>query len=477
MTSLILLKMRIPYNRDTGYSALAVNFSGLSTSPPHRSAYEKLLKIHLSALGCRLNEAELEQWATRFSAAGDTIAGTADDADVLVMNTCAVTREAVAKSRRKLQRLQRENPTAKLVVSGCYSELESPTALAELGVDLVVPNARKEQLVPMTRAAFADLSMPAAATLPAEAPLFQRNRHRAFIKIQDGCRYKCTFCIVTVARGAERSRTIEQIVSEVRALHDDGIHEVVLTGVHVGGYGSDLGSDVSGQAIGLAHLVKALLDDTDIERIRFASVEPWDLSPVFLELFANPRVQPHMHLPLQSGSDTILRRMARRCKTNEFARLTNELRERVKGFQVTTDVICGFPGESEVEWQQSLEFIATQRFAHIHVFTYSEREGTRAAGLPDSVPVPVRQARSRTLHALAKQLKADALDQAIGERCEILWERGRADQSSDGQTLWRHSGYTPNYLKCNTVSPHDISNCILPATLESRDGERLTARL
>jgi len=434
------------------------------------------LKIHLSALGCRLNEAELEQWAVRFSAAGDSISGEASDADVLVMNTCAVTREAVAKSRRKLLRLQRENPQAKLVVSGCYSELESPTALAELGVDLVVPNADKEQLVPMTRKAFADPGMPASATVPAEAPLFQRNRHRAFIKIQDGCRYRCTFCIVTVARGAERSRSIEEIVAEVRKLHADGIHEVVLTGVHVGGYGSDLGKDAHGVSIGLTHLVRALLDDTDIERIRFASVEPWDLSAPFLDLFANPRVQPHMHLPLQSGSDTVLRRMARRCKSAEFSRLCEDLRARAPGFQVTTDIICGFPGETEFEWEESLEFIATQQFAHIHVFTYSEREGTRAANLPDQVAVPIRQARSKRLHVLAKQLKHSVLEEAIGEQCEILWERGHKVQV-EGQTLWQHSGYTPNYLKCKTLSETNIGNRILAATLSSREENHLIAEL
>jgi len=252
------------------------------------------VRIHLSALGCRLNEAELEQWAESFANAGDTIAHAPEDADVLVMNTCAVTREAVRKSRQRVQRLQRANPSAKLVVSGCYSSLESPAALAELGIDLVVPNTDKDRLVPLTREAFASPSMPEAATRPAEAVLFQRNRHRAFIKIQDGCRYRCTFCIVTLARGAERSRPIADIVTEVQRLHTNGVQEIVLTGVHVGGYGSDLDDSAN-----LYTLVQALLDNTEVPRIRFASVEPWDLSPEFLTLFDNPRVQPHMPLPLQ----------------------------------------------------------------------------------------------------------------------------------------------------------------------------------
>jgi threonylcarbamoyladenosine tRNA methylthiotransferase MtaB len=227
------------------------------------------VRIHLSALGCRLNEAELEQWATAFKGAGDQITNRTDDADVLVMNTCAVTKEAVRKSRQKLQRLQRENPSAKLVVSGCYSELAPATEMAELGVDLIVPNTQKDNLVALTRSAFTDPGMPQAATIPATTALFNRNRHRAFIKIQDGCRYRCTFCIVTVARGAERSRTISDIIDEVQQLQSEDVKEIVLTGVHVGGYGSDLDTN-------LDSLVKALLAETDIPRIRFASVEPWD---------------------------------------------------------------------------------------------------------------------------------------------------------------------------------------------------------
>ena len=411
------------------------------------------MRVHLSALGCRLNEAELEQWASHFSAAGDIVTAEVATADVMVMNTCAVTREAVRKSRQKLQRLQRDNPAAKLVVSGCYSSLESPEALAELGVDLVVPNTEKDALVSRTRAAFASHSMPASATMPAEAALFTRNRHRAFIKIQDGCRYRCTFCIVTVARGAERSRSISDICNEVNTLHEDGIKEIVLTGVHVGGYGSDIDTD-------LATLVKSLLTDTDMPRIRFASVEPWDLSPAFLELFANPRVQPHMHLPLQSGSDTVLRRMARRCKTADFARLTDELRQAIPGFNVTTDIIAGFPGETDEEWRESLAFIQTQNFGHIHAFTYSERDGTKAATLPNPVAPAVRQSRNRELHEMARELKTTQLTRCVGQTVDVLWERGTKIQVRDGTPLWKHSGYTPNYFRVETLSTENLANDI-----------------
>ncbi len=419
------------------------------------------MKIHLNSLGCRLNEAELEQWANDFTRSGNIVTADAEDADVIVMNTCAVTKEAVRKSRQRTQRLQRTNPSAKLVISGCYSSLESPSALAELGVDLVVPNTQKDQLVKMTRDAFSLPTMPESATQPAEAPLFRRNRHRAFIKIQDGCRYRCTFCIVTVARGEERSRSIEDIVHEVNNLHQNDVHEIVLTGVHVGGYGSDLDTN-------LYKLVASLLEQTQIPRIRFASVEPWDLSPEFLTLFSNPRVMPHMHLPLQSGCDSVLKRMARRCKTEDFSSLVKGLKAQVPNFNVTTDLIVGFPGETEEEWQTTLRYLQELQFGHMHIFTYSEREGTKAASLPNKVPKAIRQARSKELHIVAAQQKDIALQAALGQTLDVLWERGEACEAG-----FKHLGYTPNYLKVETLSQSNISNQILPTHLTHIDSDRL----
>ncbi len=419
------------------------------------------MKVHLSSLGCRLNEAELEQWAGEFARAGDSIEREAADADVLVLNTCAVTREAVRKSRQRIQRLQRDNPSAKVIVSGCYSTLEKPAQLAELGVDLVVPNTNKDKLVPLARQTFAEPVMPEGATSPAEYALFRRNRHRAFIKIQDGCRYRCTFCIVTVARGSERSRTIKDITHEVQQLCQQGIQEIVLTGVHVGGYGSDIDCE-------LKSLVEALLADTDIPRIRFASVEPWDLSADFLTLFSNRRVMPHMHLPLQSGSDSVLRRMARRCKTADFTELCQALRSAVPGFNVTTDIIAGFPGETDQEWRESVDYLQSlPAFGHIHIFTYSEREGTKAASLPNPVPPQIRQKRSRELHQIAANQRKSAQALQINQTVPVLWERG---QPENGQI--RHWGYTPNYMKVTTLSDADLTNQILDTRLEaiSEDG-------
>lgn len=401
------------------------------------------MKVHLKALGCRLNEAELEQWSQQFRAAGHEIVNTSPDADVLVLNTCAVTNEASGKSRRLMHRLYRDNPEAKLVVSGCYATLQTDQVAESLGVDLVVPNEDKDQLPAKVMQAFELPVMPKIAIEPGETSLFMRGRHRAFIKIQDGCRYRCTFCIVTVARGDERSRTEADIIDEINQLHAQGIQEIVLTGVHVGGYGSDL-PDSS-----LFSLVKRVLAETDIPRIRFASVEPWDLPDGFFELFLNPRVMPHMHLPIQSGSDSVLRRMARRCKTEEFTGLVQAARTEIPGFNVTTDIIVGFPGETEDEWEETLAFVETTGFGHMHIFTYSPREGTKAARLSNPVQELVKKERSRSLHALGDRMKQQWLQQQCDTTVPVLWERER--QNEDGQFIY--TGYTPNY--CKVVSKYE----------------------
>ncbi|MDX1606078.1 MAG: radical SAM protein, partial [Candidatus Competibacterales bacterium] len=263
------------------------------------------MQVHLSALGCRLNEAELEQWAQRVRAAGHAVVTEPEAADLVVLNTCAVTGAAARKSRQAIRRLHRRNPAARLVVSGCQATLEPARTAAELGVDLVVPNPDKDRLVERVSEVLDLPDGSAMAGTGAEA-LFARGRSRAFVKVQDGCRYQCTFCITTVARGAERSRPLAEVVAEVDRLHADGVAEVVLTGVQLGGYRDPGGGD-------LAALLAALLRETEMPRIRLGSLEPWGLDESFFALFEDPRLMPHLHLPLQSGSDRVLRRMARRC--------------------------------------------------------------------------------------------------------------------------------------------------------------------
>ncbi len=393
--------------------------------------------IYLDSLGCRLNEAELEGWARAFHSGGCRRVAEPESANLVVLNSCAVTAEAARKSRQFVRRIHRRNPSARLVVTGCYAELE-PVTVAELtGVDVVLGNEEKERLVEKLLDDLDIVTMPGMATEPDGAHLFATGRTRAFVKVQDGCRHRCTFCIVTIARGDERSREIQTLVDEINALHRDGYQEAVLTGVHLGGYGHDLGTD-------LTSLVGRVLAETSIPRIRLSSIEPWDLPVDFWALWRNPRLMPHIHLPLQSGADSVLKRMGRRCDTEGYRRLVAEARAAIGDLTLTTDIIVGFPGETDAEWADTLSFARESTFGHIHIFTYSPRQGTAAAGYPGHLPAEVTRARSRELHAVAEETKHAYLSRFVGSTRPVLWE-SVSGGSEDDPPRWR--GLTDNYLR------------------------------
>jgi threonylcarbamoyladenosine tRNA methylthiotransferase MtaB len=421
------------------------------------------MQVYLTSLGCRLNEAELQMWADEFSQQGLTVTSQKEDASLMVINTCAVTSEAARKSRQTIRKLHRKNPTSKLVVTGCYASLEKKEAQDLLGVDLIVSNSDKSKLPELAKELIEWKSMPLAATEPDESALFVRNRERAFIKIQDGCRYRCTYCIVTVARGEEISRTIEDLLDEIFRLENDGVKEIVLTGVHVGGYGSDLDTC-------LYDLVVAILEKTMIPRIRFASVEPWDLPENFFQLFKNKRLMPHMHLPIQSGSNAILKKMSRRCKSETFLALIKAARNVVPDFNVTTDIIVGFPGETDEDFELSKTIIEQAKFGHIHIFSYSNREGTKAARLPNQIDFPIKKNRSQSLHKIADKTKEKVMKEMIGKTQSILWE-GQPKITAEG--MFRSFGHTENYHKIYSEYPqsNDLSNQVLACKIVAYDEE------
>ena len=430
------------------------------------------MKVYLASIGCRLNEAEVATWARQFQLTGHQVTATPADADALIFNSCAVTNEAARKSRQFVKRLHRQNPSARLVVTGCYASLEPEKVRALMGVDLVVSNQEKDALAAQVAGDLQTPGMPAMATEPGAVYVYPGSRTRAFVKVQDGCRNRCTFCIVTVARGDERSRPIADIVDEINALHEAGYREAVLTGVHLGGYGDDLGEN-------LFSLVRAILADTDIPRLRLSSLEPWDLPPRFFELWESPRLMPHLHLPLQSGSDRILRRMARRYTVDAYARLIADARSAIPDFNLTTDVIVGFPGESEEDWAQTVDFVQKVGFGHLHIFTYSTRAGTAAARMPHQVPGDVKRARSHQLHAIAAQMKAQTLARYVGAVQPVLWE-GPGQTLPSGELRW--SGYTGNYLRVEVITPadSDLENRIETVRLTSLAGDppdRLTGEI
>ncbi len=418
------------------------------------------MQVAFQTLGCRLNEAETEAWARQFRAAGAAVVPAAQ-ADVVVLNTCAVTGEAARKSRQWVRRLRRANPRARLVVSGCYATLHPEQVARELGVDLVIPNHDKDRLVERVRQL-----LPFAAA-PTETPVFPRSRQRAFVKVQDGCRHRCTFCIVTVARGEERSRPIDAVVAEIRALRAGGVQEAVLSGVHLGGYGSDLG-------VSLTDLLAAVLARTDLPRLRLGSLEPWELGEGFFALFENPRLMPHLHLPLQSGSDAVLKRMARRCRVDDFRELVRLARRYRPDLVLTTDIIVGFPGETEADFERTLTLVAEIGFAHVHIFPYSPREGTAAAAFPGQVDERTKKARCRRLHELAARLRRRALEAHVGRTAAVLWEKAETRAGRTG-----FSGYTPHYLRAWTAAAPeaDLGNRIQTVRLTgiAPEGDRLIA--
>ena len=429
------------------------------------------MNIYLAAIGCRLNEAELETWSRQLQDAGHHVVEAPTRAHAMVFNSCAVTTEAARKSRHFVRRLHRQNPSAPVVVTGCYAALEREKVAALMGVDLVVSNEDKDDLVARVIERAEDWQMPQLAEEPDSQPLFVEGRTRAFIKVQDGCRNRCTFCIVTIARGKERSRSVDEVVEEINALHAQGFQEAVLAGVHLGGYGSDIGSSLS-------ELVSAVLDRTTIPRVRLGSLEPWDLPDGFWSLWRrSDRLCAHLHLPLQSGSDSVLRRMARRCFTERYAELVSEARAVIPHLNITTDLIVGFPGETEEEWAQTLEYVERIGFGHIHIFAYSAREGTTAARMKGQLPKATKRARSRDAHGLAERMKNEHLTRFVGRFQDVLWEGG-SEEMPDGQA--RVFGYTDNYLRveATVAGGRDLTNRITPVLItEVVEGGRLSGQI
>lgn len=413
------------------------------------------MKIHLRMLGCRLNQAEIDTMARQFRQQGHEIVDDAAQADQIVVNTCAVTNEATRSSRKLIRELNRAASDAAITVTGCYAQIAPDEINVLPGVATVIDNTGKDTLVQhITGVAvepFDHEPISREEALPGAS-----GRTRAFVKVQDGCDNACTFCVTTVARGDGRSRALADVLDEVRFLQRSGFQEVVLTGVHLGSYGHD-----RGQPDGLLDLTRAILADTDIPRLRLSSLEPWDLSPGFFDLWQNPRLCRHLHLPLQSGCDDTLRRMRRHTNQQDFAALVQAARERIPGISITTDVIVGFPGETEAEFAASADFIDRMDFAKLHVFRYSRRPGTPAARMRGHVREADKKARSAQLLALSDAQEQRFAEAQAGLAPAVLWEQVLG-ATQDG---FINVGYTDNYIRVKGVHPRVLTNHITPARL------------
>jgi threonylcarbamoyladenosine tRNA methylthiotransferase MtaB len=421
------------------------------------------LKIYLDTIGCRLNQAEIESYARQFRAAGHDLVADPADADLAVVNTCAVTRAAVSDSRAKVRQLHRAG-VEEVILTGCWSTVQPDQAAALEGVSRLVPNEDKDRLV-------ADLlQMPVVAydLEPIERQPIPggRLRTRAFIKAQDGCDNRCTFCVTTLARGPGRSRPVTEILADIRSAGQ--AREVVLTGVHLGSWGADLSPRSH-----LRDLVQRILAETDVPRLRLSSLEPWDLDEEFFSLWDDPRLCPHLHLPLQSGCAAILRRMARKTTPEAFAELVASARTIIPGVAITTDVIAGFPGESQAEFEESLEFVRQMRFAGGHVFTYSARPGTAAACMPDQVPHAERKQRNAQMRDVFAEAQHAYRKEFLGQVLPVLWE----SSAFLGKEGWELSGLTGNYLRVHARAPHRMWNQITPVRLAELTGGYLQGNI
>lgn len=419
------------------------------------------MRVRLETLGCRLNISEVESLARGFLAAGHQVTGPGERVDVCVLNTCAVTGVAARKSRQLARHLKRTNPGTLMVVTGCYAELE-PEQVNALGVDMLVGNQDKEKIVELVTE-YVQRVHPELSSSDYQPPTSDLQSHyvypgartRAFVKVQDGCDNRCTFCIVTVARGASRSRPADEVIAEVQELVGTGYQEVVLSGVHLGSYAHD-----TGHRRGLYHLVRRVLDETNVPRLRLSSLEPWDLDEEFFGLWENRRLGRHLHLPLQSGCDATLRRMARHTTTADFAELVRAARASIPDLSVTTDIIVGFPGESEADFAESLAFVEAMAFARLHIFRYSARTGTAAASMSGQVSPPLIAERGRQMHALGERLERAFRQRFLGRTLDVLWE---ADEPDGDGLVW--SGLSDNYLRVSASGGPELRNVVSPVRM------------
>lgn len=419
------------------------------------------MNVFLDSIGCRLNQSEIEKFALEFRAAGHTIVASAAEADLVVVNTCTVTAEAASDSRQKVRQAARAG-AGDITVTGCWATLEREAALALPGVRRVVANDAKERLVAvqldLPDEAF-DLEPLARKPLPG---LHQRTR--AFLKVQDGCDNHCTFCITRLARGKGRSRNVDAVLADVRAALAGGAQEIVLTGVHLGSWGQDFEHPLR-----LADLVRALFMHSDMPRLRLSSLEPWDLDEEFFTLWENERLCRHLHLPLQSGSASVLRRMARKTTPEAFARLVAFARRAAPEMAITTDVIVGFPGESEAEFAESLAFVGDMEFCGGHVFTYSARDATPAGRMPGQVPGNLRKLRGAQMRDLFSVLERRFSQGYIGQVVDVLWE----STDSFGPDGWRLHGLTDHHLRVSVNHPERLWNRISRVKIETYLGSTL----
>ncbi len=437
--------------------------------------------VVIDTLGCKLNIADSDLLAKAFLAAGFTQGDRHGLADVYVLNTCTVTGEADAKARQQLRRARRRYPNALVVATGCYPA-RARAEVEALGLaDLVADNAEKPALAERLRALL-NYSLPADA--PPYRASFPLHRTRAFVKVQEGCNDYCTYCIIPQTRGSSRFFAAATVVDAILEREREGHQEVVLTGTQIGDYGIELSRrlraadprDQGSEGEPLAALLAAVLSNTSIPRIRLSSLQPQDVTPVLLGFWQDPRLCPHFHLPLQSGSDRVLGRMRRRYTAQEFADAVQRVRSVALDAAVTSDLIVGFPGETESDFEASLHACRAAALSDVHVFPFSPRPRTLAARYAEdpaqAVPEQVKRRRVHEALGVAAELRQQALARAVGQQRTVLWE-DRTEH--DGVSWW--SGLTDTYLRVTAAAPQAERGTIATVHIQQAAPDHLIGRV
>lgn len=416
-------------------------------------------KAALHNLGCKVNAYETEAMQHLLEEAGYEIVPFTQKADVYVINTCSVTNMADRKSRQMLHKAKKNNPDSIVVAAGCYVQTSEKEVLNDLSVDIVIGNDRKHDLVRLIEEYSLDSVNDTVDDINdgkhdfEELFIDQTKEHtRAFIKVQDGCNQFCSYCIIPYARGRVRSRRFENVIAEVERLAANGFKEVVLTGIHLSSYGVDFE-----EATGLLELIQAVNAVKGIERIRLGSLEPKIVTEHFAsELSKLDKICPHFHLSLQSGCDATLKRMNRKYTTKEYERGCELLRKYFVHPAITTDVIVGFPGETEEEFEQTKAYLEHIHFYEMHIFKYSKRKGTRAAVMPDQIDEQIKAARSEKLIALGHDMSKEFRKFYIGKNEEVLFE----EKAVIGDKEY-FVGYTKEYVKVAKKTDENLENQIV----------------
>jgi len=425
------------------------------------------MKIALFTVGCKVNQYETEAIAEKLETFGFDRVDFSNQADIYIINTCTVTKESDYSSRQAIYRAKRRSPDAKIIVTGCYAQLEKEFLESLPGVTMVIKQESKGNLASLVASMFGQ----AAATeterkadrLLSFGVKGLAKHTRALVKIQDGCEKNCAYCVVPFARGKERSREINEIISEINVLVENGYKEIVLTGVHIGRYNN--------KGIDLMTLSEQILKNTKVERIRYSSIDPKEFSDrLFNLVIRSDKICKHLHIPLQSGDNEILSRMKRDYSTEEYRRLVDNLSQTIPDVLIGADVIVGFPSETDQQFENTCKLILSSPINYLHVFSYSDRKGTEASSMPNKIPPEVIHQRSEILHSLGKEKWNRYLDRFIGKKLSVLIEN-RRDRKTGKLT-----GLSDNYIRVLLDGDDSLKNKILSVNITLRDENKLIGK-